>query len=213
MLGQLRWLNSPWMSFWVVSLRHKFFETRLPGGHPGLRALTHTPPTIGKKNLKMAPIQSSSHLQQMSYLLYKKFGRMCVLFSRTNIWFQASVLLNLVCILLTAECVCCIFLLSFIRCPGSFPNLLQCKDVGLLNGTPRFFLHGSFCMKKKKEACSVHKSDVKKNKKIIWETSFSSPSYPKNLSFAIIVICSTFVNTMFLIYVHRHECQYNCKRF
>lgn len=45
--------------------------------------------------------------------------------------------------------------------PGSFTNLIKCKDVGLLNGTPRFFLHGRFCMKKK-EACSIHKSDVER---------------------------------------------------
>jgi len=36
-------------------------------------------------------------------------------------------------------------------------------------GLPEFFLHGSFCMKKKKkkekEACSIHKSDVKRKKK------------------------------------------------
>lgn len=62
--------------------------------------------------------------------------------------------------------VCLLFfpaVLHLMPHPGSFTNLIKCKDVGLLNGTPRFFLHGSFCMKKK-EACSIHKSDVKRKK-------------------------------------------------
>lgn len=154
--------------------------------------------------------QSVNHLQQTSSLLYKLVECVCR--------FQTSVLLNHVCIFLTAECVCCIFRLFFIRRPGSSTNLIQCKDVGLLNGTPRFFFYMVVFLyeelKKRQEACSVHRSDVKKKKKSSSEKLvFHHPLTQRNLSFAIIVICSTFVNTMFLINVHRHECQYNCKRF
>ncbi len=61
---------------------------------------TDPPPLLNKNKKKphMAPSQSINHLQQTSYLLYKKFGRMCVSFPKTNIWFQTSVLLNHVCI-------------------------------------------------------------------------------------------------------------------
>lgn len=48
-------------------------------------------------------------------------------------------------------------LVFYIRVRVAFPRTniwseprLKCKDVGLLNGTPRSFLHGSFCMKKKR---------------------------------------------------------------
>lgn len=145
---------------------------------------------------------------------------MCVLFPKTNIWFQTSVLLNHVCIFPQRSVFCCFYFVPavVIRCPGSFTNLIRCKDVGLLNGTPRifFFLHGSFCMKKEKKRSLFYtqircKKEKKKSssKKLV----FHYPLTQRNLSFAIIVICSTFVNTMFLINVHRHECQYNCKRF
>lgn len=111
----------------------------------------------------MAPAQSISqsinHLQQTSYLLYEKFDWMYVSFTKANIWFQTSVLLNHMCIPppLRRRSVFAVFSLLFIvKCSTLvlFTNLTKCKEVGLLNGTPRFFFfffqHGSFCMKKKK---------------------------------------------------------------
>lgn len=136
---------------------------------------------------------------------------MCVLFPKTNIWFHASVLLNH-----SGACLL-FFLLHRMRHPGSSTNPIKCKDVGLLNGTPRFiwfFLkHGGFFVWRKKNYTQFW--CWKKGKKMfIWETSFSLyPLTQRSLSFAITVICSTFVKIMFLINVHRHECQYNCKRF
>lgn len=67
---------------------------------------------------------------------------MCVLFPRTNIWFQASELKNHVGISLSG-----VSLLYFpaiprqMRHPGSFTNLTRCINVGLFNGTPSFFLY------------------------------------------------------------------------
>lgn len=93
-----------------------------------------------KKKKPSHGTQSINHLQQTSYLLYEKFNRMCVMFPKTNIWFQTSVLLNHVCI--SRSGVCLLFfpaVLHQMRHPGSFTNLIRCKDVGLLNGTPRFF--------------------------------------------------------------------------
>lgn len=108
---------------------------------------------------------SSPVTDEFLFFFYEKFGGMCVC------RFQTSVLLNHVCIVPQRS----VFAVFFSCCSSSdalvrLQILLKCKDVGLLNGTPGFFLHGSFCMKnlkkkKEEEACSIHKSDVKNGEK------------------------------------------------
>lgn len=96
--------------------------------------------------------------------------------------------------------------------------LEDAKMLAFWMGLPEFFFFYMvvFVWRRKKKRSLFYtqircKKEKKKSssKKLV----FHYPLTQRNLSFAIIVICSTFVNTMFLINVHRHECQYNCKRF
>lgn len=186
-------------------------------GYPGLRALRPTSPQKekikGRTSHGTQSINQSPATDEISFI-QKVWSNVCVV--SKNQYFVPDVCTAEPCVhFLTAECVCCVFLLFFFRCPGSFTNLIKCKDVGLLNGTPRFFLHGSFFVWRKKRSlfCTQIWCKKEKKKSSSKKLVFHYPLTQRNLSFAIIVICSTFVNTMFLIHVHRHECQYNCKRF
>lgn len=100
---------------------------------------------------------SSPVTDEFLFFFYEKFGGMCVC------RFQTSVLLNHVCIVPQRS----VFAVFFSCCSSSdalvrLQILLKCKDVGLLNGTPGFFLHGSFCMKNLKK---------KKKKKLVLYTN------------------------------------------
>lgn len=139
--GRSRRLGSPWScavncchgSFYVVLWDltlspHRSGVPRTQGADPHPSLKPH-----------MAPGQSVNHLQtdELSFIWGVR-SNVCVVSKNQH-------LVSDVCTaeprvhFPTAECVCCSFLLFFIRCPGSFTNLIRCKDVGLLNGTPRFF--------------------------------------------------------------------------
>lgn len=119
-------------------------------GYPALRALTPPPPLVQQQQNKKKTYMTPSHLQK-TVIFYTRILNVYASFPKANIWFQASVLQNHMCFP-TARCVCCSFLAVPYQMPhpGSLTNIIKFKDVGLLNGTPRFFLHGSFCMKKRR---------------------------------------------------------------
>lgn len=60
-----------------------------------------------------------------------------------------------------------LFLLFFIKCPGSLTNLTRCKDVGLLNRTPGFFFYMVVFVWKKKRSLFYTQIWCKKKKKFI----------------------------------------------
>lgn len=192
-VGWSGWVDRPKMSIWVVlSLPWQFisfcgtWQYILTGqGHLGLGALSPPP-----------PIQTSPHVAPCQSIICNR---------RYSIFYMSSSIKPVECCIQKPifgfrslyrwtrhESFCWILSVHL----GFLPHLIQCKDVGLLNGTPQFFLHGSFCMKIK--APSIHNSSVKSKKvcsckKLV----FHCPLTQRNLSFAIIVICSTFVNTIF----------------
>lgn len=116
----------------------------------------------------------------------------------------------------TAECVCCISAVLH-QTPWFFYKSSMMQRCWPFEWDSRIFFYMVVFVWRRKKKRSLFCKQIwckKKKKSSSKKLVFHSlPSYPKNLSFAIIVICSTFVNTMFLINVHRHECQYNCKRF
>lgn len=102
---------------------------------------------------------------------------------------------------------------------GSFTKSSKMQRCWPFEGDSQIFFYMVGFVWRKKNIRSLFYTQIrcKKGKKRKKSSSkklvFHYPLTQRNLSFAIIVICSTFVNTMFLINVHRHECQYNCKRF
>lgn len=136
---------------------------------------------------------------------------------KTNIWFQASVLLNHACVFSPRRSVFAVFsCCSFIRCPGSFTNLLKMQRCWPFEWDSQIFFYMVVFVWRKKKTRSLFYTQIrckKAKKSSSKKLVFHYPLTQRNLSFAILVICSTFVNTMFLINVHHHECRYNCKRF
>lgn len=117
----------------------------------GLRALTPPPPLLRKiRKPHMAPGQSTTCNRWV--IFYTRRSIECVCHFQKPIFGFRHLYCWTMCAFSRSR-VCLLFF-SAVRHqmphPGSFTNLIKCKDVGLLNGTPRFFLHGSFCMKKRK---------------------------------------------------------------
>lgn len=122
----------------------------------GLRALTPTP--AKRRN---HPLINQSIICNRPVIFCMRSDQKRVSSPKTNIWFQVSVLLNHVCVFPQQRVFAVSFPAVLHQMPWFFNKSYKMQRCWPFKQDSQiFFLHGSFCMKKK-EACSIHKSDKK----------------------------------------------------
>lgn len=161
-------MSAPWRrlcSAWMVSLscHHRQLLLHRSVGLDRISSQVRGTEDSGRWSPTPPKLQKTHLQQQSSCVLYHMLSRMCVLFSKKTIFRFKHLYCWTTCVCVRASPipgsagVC----LLFFHHRGSSTNVIRCKDVGLFEGDSQIVLFFYMVLyEEKKEACSIHKSNI-----------------------------------------------------